>query len=154
VVDTLCGANGGDTKPLNAAAAPAAPPRALETPLGLPHPTVHATLCAELWDQATSSPDRTARKVRVRSAPQRQCQWATACGCQPSDGVQPALGLGVSRRQRAFPLSRHRRGHRQAVSFVVESRFRVDSHVAGTTFTLHRFWAFSTRYWATCAPTT
>lgn len=62
-VDAPQAANGGHNKPLNVAAAPAAPPRALQTPLGLPHPTVHATLCAELWDHATSSPDRTARKV-------------------------------------------------------------------------------------------
>lgn len=87
-MDAPVAANGGDAKPLNAAAAPSAPPRALETPLGLPHPTVHATLCAELWDQATSSPDRTARKVRAWSAPQRRWQWGIAYGCQPSDGAQ------------------------------------------------------------------
>jgi hypothetical protein len=43
-------------------------PRALDTTLGLPHPTVHATLCAELWDEATTSPDKTARKVRWEGA--------------------------------------------------------------------------------------
>lgn len=101
-VDAPQAANGGHNKPLNVAAAPAAPPRALQTPLGLPHPTVHATLCAELWDHATSSPDRTARKVRAWPAQQRQCQWVTAYGCQPSDGAHPRARVGASLRQRAL----------------------------------------------------